>query len=215
MAGKTGLQMLLTQYQESQNLKDYIQCFLDEFAEIKTAINDSIKYRYLADSFGVMVDDIAYLVGTSRIIYGAASLGYFGFYANPAAEPAGDDNNPGIGGILRSDSDRESGDFIRSDEQLKNAIRARIIKTVSNCNIDDMYRFCDLVLDRELPLTIVESAKKLDFVYKGKLPVRDKVILAHMLPDIKPGGIRFTLKDDDGDIALVYNTVNYPPDNLL
>lgn len=214
MAGKTGLQMLLAQYHESPNLKDYIQCFLDEFAEVKKSIDDSMKYRYLADSYGVMVDDIAYLVGTSRIIYGAASLGYFGFYNSPSALPAGNDAKPGVGGILRSDSDRESGDFIRSDAQLISAIRARIIKTVSNCNIDDIYRFCDLVLDRELPIIINEGKKRLDFVYDGILPVGDKVLLAHMLPDIKPVGVLFTLEDDNGSIALVQSSVNYPPDSL-
>lgn len=214
MAGKTGLGMLLWQYANSQNLKDYITCFLDEFAEVRKALEDSKKYRYLADAYGLMLDDIAYLVGTSRIIYGAASLGYFGWYENPSALPAGDDNKPGEGGILRSDSDRESGDFVRTDEQLANAIRARIIKTVTNCNIEDLYTFCDLVLDRNLPLEIVEGNQKVDFIYHGVMPVGDKVLFAHILPDIKPAGISFSLKDDNGNIALVYGSVNYPPDNL-
>lgn len=214
MAGKHGLDMLLMQYKNSPNLKKYIQCFLDEFAEIKVAIADSIRYRYLADSFGVMIDDIAYLVGTSRIIYGAASLGFFGFYANPAALPAGSDLTPGKGGILRSDADKESGDFVRTDGQLKDAIRARIIKTVSACNINDILAFCDLVAGRSLDFEIKEGALRMDFVYHGTLSVSEKVLLAHMLPDIKPVGVTITLADDDGTIALVYSSVNFPPDKL-
>ena len=214
MAGKHGLDMLLMQYKNSPNLKKYIQCFLDEFAEIKVAIADSIRYRYLAESFGVMIDDIAYLVGTSRIIYGAASLGFFGFYANPAALPAGSDLTPGKGGILRSDADKESGDFVRTDGQLKDAIRARIIKTVSACNINDILAFCDLVAGRSLDFEIKEGALKMDFIYHGTLSVSEKVLLAHMLPDIKPVGVTITLADDDGTIALVYSSVNFPPDNL-
>lgn len=214
MAGKTGLDMLLWQYANSQNLKDYIQCFLDEFQEVRTALADSLKYRYLSDAFGVMLDDIAYLVGTSRIIYGAQSLGFFGFYENPSALPAGDDAKPGQGGILRSDSDKESGDFVRTDAQLVNAIRARIIKTMSNCNTEDLYVFCDLVLNRELPLEIVEGNQAVSFIYHGVLPPNDKTLLAHMLPDIKPAGMIFTLKDDDGNIALMRGSINYPPDSL-
>lgn len=214
MAGKSGLDMLLTEYNESPNLKAYIKCFLDEFAEVRKALDDTKKYRYLSDSFGMMIDDIAYLVGTSRIIYGAASLGFFGFYSNPAALPAGDDNKPGEGGILRSDSDRESGDYVRTDLQLKNAIRARVIKTVSNCNIDDIYMFCDLVLGRTLPLKIIEGNKSMAFEYTGTMAVADKVVFAHMLPDIKPVGVKITLKDDAGPIALVYGSNLYPPDNL-
>lgn len=154
MAGKQGLNMLLSQYSQSPNLRAYIQCILDEFAEIKQANADVVKYRYLADSFGVMVDDIAYLVGASRTIYGAASLGFFGFFTNPSAYPAGDDNDPSLGGILRSDSDKESGDFVRTDAQLKNAIRARIIKIVGNCNIEQLITYVDLVLGREIDLEI-------------------------------------------------------------
>lgn len=207
---KRGLGMLLSQYKHSPNLKKYIQCFLDEFKEIEQAMKDVVKYRYLADSFGVMVDDIAYLVGASRILYGAAALGFFGYYENPAAESTGDDNRPGVGGILRSDSDRNSGDFIRTDAQLKNAIRGRIIKTVTNCCIDDLLLFCDLVVGRELDLEIVEGDLKMDFIVHGTLPTTERVLLSFMIPDIKPAGIQCTLKDDSGNIALVYYSTDYP-----
>ena len=214
MAGKHGLDMLLTQYKQSTNLKKYIQCFLDEFAEVKKAMEDSVKYRYLADSFGVMVDDIAYLVGASRTIYGAASLGFFGFFTNPGAYPAGDDNDPSVGGVLRSDGDKESGDFVRTDSQLKNAIRARIIKIVGNCNIEQLITYVDLVLGREIDLEIKEGHQKMDFIVHGKLSVAEKVLMAYMLPDFKPVGIKITLKDDGGPISLVYVSNVYPPEKL-
>jgi len=210
-----GTAMMLSQYNLSPNLKAYIQCFVDEFAEVKVAMADSIKYRRLADSFGIMVDDIAYLVGAGRVIYGAAALGFFGFYANPGAEPAGDDRiQPLDGGILRSDADKESGDFVRTDVQLKGAIRARIIKTMSNCCIEDILSYCDLVIGRSLPMEIKEGPLKMDFVIHEKLSVADKVLITHMLPDIKPAGVSITLADSSGNIALVYSSVNYPPDNL-
>lgn len=214
MAGKHGLDMLLTQYKQSTNLKKYIQCFLDEFAEVKKAMEDSVKYRYLADSFGVMVDDIAYLVGASRTIYGAASLGFFGFFTNPSAYPAGDDNDPSVGGILRSDGDKESGNFVRTDTQLKNAIRARIIKIVGNCNIEQLITYVDLVLSRSIDLEIKEGHQTMDFIVHGKLSVAEKVLMAYMLPDFKPVGIKITLKDDGGPISLVYVSNVYPPEKL-
>ncbi|QHJ82522.1 MAG: hypothetical protein [Bacteriophage sp.] len=210
-----GVGMLLSQYKLSPNLKEYIQCFMDEFSEVNAAMDDTIKYRRLADSFGVMVDDIAYLVGASRIIYGAASLGFFGFYSNPGAEPAGDATVlPLEGGILRSDADKESGDFVRTDTQLKGAIRARIIKTMTNCNIEDILSYCDLVIGRSLPMEVKEGQLKMDFIIHEKLSVADKVLIAHMLPDIKPSGVSITLADSAGSIILVYSSVNYPPDNL-
>jgi len=207
---KRGLDMLLSQYKHSTNLKKYIQCFLDEFAEISEQMENIVKYRYLADSFGVMVDDIAYLVGASRTLYGAAALGFFGYYENPAAEGTGDDGNKNVGGILRSDSDRNSGDLVRTDAQLKNAIRARVLKNMTNCNIEDLLTFCDLVLGRELDMEIVESKLRMDFIVHETLPTADRVLLSFMLPDIKPAGITVTLKDDSGNIALVYYSKDYP-----
>jgi len=207
---RRGLDMLLSQYRHSPNLKKYIKCFLDEFAEIQTQLEYIVKYRYLADSFGVMVDDIAYLVGASRTLYGAASLGFFGYYENPAAAGVGDDKNKTVGGFLRSDSDRSSADLVRTDPQLKNAIRARIIKTVTNCNIEDLLTFCDLVLGRELDLEIVEGKLKMEFIAHEILPTADRVLLCYMLPDIKPCGVSITLRDDTGNIALVFNSKDYP-----
>lgn len=214
MAGKHGLDMLLSQYYQSPNLKQYIKNFLDEFAEVKQAMSDSIKYRYLAESFGVMVDDIAYLVGASRTIYGAAALGYFGFYSNPAAYPAGDDKDPGVGGILRSDYDKESGDFVRTDGQLKDAIRARIIKIVGNCSIEQLISYTDLVLGQSLDVEIIEGNQTVHFKIHETLSVADKVLLAYMLPDFKPVGIAYSLEDNKGEIALVYSSKVYPPETV-
>lgn len=211
---KRGLEMLASQYNESPNLKKYIQCLLDECLEVQTAISDTITYRYLNESYGVMVDDIAYIVGASRILYGAAALGYYGYYHNPEAEPLGDDSIPGEGGMLKSDTDRNSGDLIRSDVQLKSAIRARIIKTVTNCKIDDIYRYCDLSVGRNLPLEIKQGKLKLEYIYHGKAPIADKVLLAYMIPDITPAGITATFKDDAGDIELVYESTDYPANVL-
>lgn len=212
MAGKHGLDMLLSQYKHSENLKKYISCFISEFAEVRQAQEDSIKYRYLADSFGIMVDDIAYIVGASRIIYGAAALGYFGFYDNPGAYPAGDDNDPTKGGILKSDSDKESGDFVRTDAQLKNGIRARIVKIMGNCNIEQLIAYVELVIGRTMDLEIREGHQSMEYIVHGTLSVSERVLMACMLPDFKPVGINISLADNSGNIELVYIANTYPPE---
>lgn len=212
MAGKHGTDMLLAQYYKSENLKKYINIFISEFKEIRQAQEDSIKYRYLADSFGIMVDDIAYIVGASRVIYGAASLGYYGFYDNPGAYPAGDDKDPTKGGILKSDSDKDSGDFVRTDPQLKNGIRARIIKIMGSCTIEELIAYIELVIGRTVDIEIKEGHQTMDFVIHGTLSVSERVLMSYMLPDFKPVGIKITLEDDSGNIALVSVSNIYPPE---
>ncbi|AGV99274.1 hypothetical protein PM1_058 [Pectobacterium phage PM1] len=215
MAGKSGLDMLLSEYANSPNLKKYIKCFLDEIAEVRQALDASIRYRYLADSYGVMVDDIAYIVGASRVITGATALGYFGFYKNPQAFPAGDDNNPSVGGVLKSDNDKDSGDFVRTDMQLKNAIRARVLKIVGACTIEQTIMYLDLMIGRSLKTEIVEGSLKMEIKIHETLSVADKLILAYMIPEFKPCGVQVTLEDAAGQIQLVYSSTYYPPESLV
>lgn len=212
MAGKHGLDMLLVEYQNSPNLKKYIEILLTEFEEVSVAQEDSVRFRYLSDAFGMMLDDVAYLVGASRILYGAAALGYFGFYDEPSALPAGDDNNKFVGGVLKSDADRDSGDFVRNDTQLLAAIRARIIKIMGNCNVEQLIQYFDLIVGRSLKLEVKEGFKKIDYIVHEELTVADKVILSQMLSDFKPVGISITFADSTGNISLIENSKIYPPE---
>lgn len=205
-----GLDMLLNQYSKSANLKSYIKCFLDEIGEVKQAMEDIVKYRYLADSFGVQVDDIAYLIGASRTVYGAEALGYFGYYDDPEAYGTGDDNDKTVGGILKSDTDKDSGDLIRTDAQLKDAIRARIIKTVGCCTVNEMYAYCDLLVGRSLDMVITEGKLSVNFHVNAELPVPDKILLSFAIADIKPGGITATFSDNLGEIDLVFYSKEFP-----
>lgn len=108
---RRGLDLLLSQYRNSPNLIKYIAVLISEVEYLKIVASQVIKSRQLPTAFGQQIDDIGDLVGRERIIYGADALGYFGYYDNPQAYTAGDDNNPFIGGVLKGDENKSSGDL--------------------------------------------------------------------------------------------------------
>ncbi|MBI0275399.1 DUF2612 domain-containing protein [Hafnia alvei] len=207
---KHGIELLLSQYQNSPNLKQYISLLIEEFMILRVVFAEVVKYRYLAKSFGVQVDDVAYLVGASRVIYGAAPIGYFGYYDNAQALGAGDDNDRSEGGVFKGDGDKDSNDLILNDSQLKGAIRARIIKTVTNCSINDLLLYCDLLVGRELDIEIIETPASIKVRYHGTFSLNERALMANILPDIKPVGVNTTLVDDSGNIDMRSVGKDYP-----
>lgn len=207
---RSGLDLLLSQYRNSPNLIKYIAVLISEVVVLKKVAKDVIKYRQLSFSFGQQVDDIGDLVGRGRVIYGADALGYFGYYDNPQAYTAGDDNNPFIGGVLKGDENKGAGDLVMSDNAYKNAIRARAFKTTCFANTDDVLTYIDLLLGRDVPSEIIEGDLSVNIHVHEVLSVEDKALLSNILPDIKGAGITYSLEDDAGSIDLAFISTDFP-----
>lgn len=203
MDERHGLNLLLAQYRNSPNLIKYISILLTEFSELELVFQAIILGRQFNTAVGFQLDCIAELVGTSRTIYGANALGYFGYYDNAQSY--------GINvGRFRGKDDKETGDLILSDEQLKARIKARVIKTMGNLCIEDILEYCDLLLGRSLDIEITEGTASLHIRYHGVLSMYDKALLANVLYDIKVVGVAYTLEDDDGDIEVQIVSIDYP-----
>lgn len=198
-----GIDLLISQYRNSPNLIKYISILLSECQLLDIVFEAIVLGRRLDIAKGQQLDDIAVIVGTSRIVYGADPLGYFGYYDNPQA------NGIGIG-YFKSDDDKDSGDLILTDPMLRNRIRARVIKTMGNSCIEDVLEYCDLLLSRKLDLEIQEEEATCHLIYHGTLDNADKALLANVIPDIKVVGVTFTLQDDAGDIEIIYESKDFP-----
>ncbi|MCX8966798.1 DUF2612 domain-containing protein [Erwinia psidii] len=198
-----GIDLLLTQYRNSPNLIAYISIFLEELAEVRTALNEVIYYRRLSNAFGVQLDCIAELVGTSRVILNADPLGYFGFHNN--AQAFGLDV-----GIFKSADDKSSGDLVLPDADFKNRIRARIVKTMGNSCIEDMLEYFDLLFGRNMPLELTEGTASVNLKYHGVLNNRERAIMGAVARDIKVSGVSLNIEDDTGDISTILVSNDYP-----
>lgn len=196
--------LLLMQYKSSPNLSAYIDCFLQEVDIINKAIEDSINLRYLSNAKGKQLDVIGEIVGIGRIFYGAASLGYFGFYDDPqAAIPSiGDAFDSTVGGVYKSITDRDSADYVMDDGTYKKAIYAKIIKNMTNCCIEDVLLYIDLIVGFSCDTEIVESNCHSDIFVHENLTQQQRISLSLLINGVRPICVSMTLRDNHGVITI-------------
>ena len=197
-------ELLLAQYKDSPNLSAYINCFVAEIDIISKAIEDTINLRYLADATGKQLDVIGEIVGLGRIFYGAAALGYFGFYDDPqsAVPSIGDTNTPGVGGIYKSISDRAAADYVMDDVTYKKAIYAKIVKNMTNCCIEDVLLYIDLIIGFSCDTQITESNCQVDIYVHENLNQLQRISLSLLISGVRPVGVSMTLRDNYGTIVI-------------
>ena len=201
--------LLLMQYKNSPNLSAYIGCFLSEINIISKAIQDTINFRYLSNATGKQMDTIGELVGLGRIFYGAAPLGYFGFYDDPQSNvpSIGDAAVPNIGGIYKSYGNANAADFVMDDTTYKRAIYAKIVKNQTNCSVEDVLLYIDLLVGRSCSTQITEGHCTSDIFIHENLTQIQRISLGLLIAGIRACSVAMTLRDNYG--AIVIREPNY------
>lgn len=197
--------MLLMQYKDSPNLYAYINCFLQEVNAVSKAIQDSINLRYLADATGAQLDVVGDLVGIGRVFYGAAPLGYFGFYDDPqsAIPSIGSVTDMTVGGVYKSITDIGAADFVMDDVTYKRAIYAKIIKNRTNCCVEDVLQYIDLITGQVCDTEIVETHCFSTIYIHEDLNQLQRIALSLMISGMRPICFGMSLRDNHGTIAIV------------
>lgn len=199
------------QYRNSENLKSYLDSFLLEVNELTKAAEDTINYRYLADAYGYQLDVIGEILGQGRVFFGANPLGYFGFYDDPQSKvpSIGDKFDITKGGIYKGLGDRNAGDLVLGDEAYRRALYAKVIQNGSNCRIDHMLKFIDLITGLECNTEITESGKCSFHIFIHEdLTQTQRVNVSLLTPQLRPAGVSMSVKDNYGIIDLGYSTKN-------
>lgn len=198
--------LILSQYNLSPNLHKYIECFTIVFNDVLQACVQVATERFLDYAVGAQLDVIGVIVGQSRTLSSSKPLGYFGYYENAqAADPSvGTDADPTIGGILKGDLDKDSADFVLTDPTYYNTIKAKILKNSSNCSVEDVIAYVNLILDKKTDLEIIESGttNAAHLRFHEKLSATSKAILASLIKQMKVGGVRYTMEDNGGIIDI-------------
>lgn len=198
--------IILSQYNLSTNLHKYIECFTIVFNDVLQAAVQVATQRYLDYASGQQLDVIGVIVGQPRQLAGSKPLGYFGYYDNAQAQDpsVGTDFDATVGGILKGDLDKDSADFILTDDDYVNVLKAKILKNSSNCSVDDVIKYVNLIIGRPVNLEIIESEVEnaAHLRYHEKLSTIDKAILASLIKQIKVGGVRYTMEDNGGIIEI-------------
>lgn len=195
-------ELLLMQYRNSPNLVAYLKCYAAEMQEVYSCLQSTITDRYYDVAKGAQLDVIGAIVGAGRTLEGIAVAGYFGFLQSAESLGMGREDNPRLGGVLRSEDDAIGRDIVLSDELFRNWIDARIIKNKTACNIEDTITFFKLLLDRpDLQVAITEPEPATVRVsLQETLDIYEAAQVRSLAEHIKPVGVKFIVEDLTGVI---------------
>jgi hypothetical protein len=206
--------ILLWQYKNSENLISYINNFAKELDELTKAVEDTINTRYLADAYGYQLDVIGEIVGIGRVFYGAAPIGYFGFYDDPQSKvpSIGDINTPSVGGIYKGSGQLDSNDLLLDDTSYRNIIYAKILQNSTNCRTDQVITFIDYVTGITCNTEITEpSPNTVDIFVHEDLDQLQRISISLTINMVRPAGVKLTIRDNRG----IIDTTPYVNESLL
>lgn len=196
--------LLLAQYRDSPNLRAYIGVFATEMNAVHDLFKQMLVKRYYAAARGAQLDVIGYIVGANRVLEGVVVTGNFGYLQAAEALGMGRQDDPLLGGILRSKDDEVDQDVRLSDGRFRNWIDARIIKNTTNINVEDTITFFRLLLDLpNLSVRIEEPEGKNASVLitlERTLSLNEISLVISLAEHMKPVGVEFIVQDNTGVI---------------
>ena len=85
-----GISRLAYQFSDSENLKGFLEAFLEEYQEIENANLQLLNERYLSVAIGAQLDGIGEIIGLSRPYKNSSPddpIDKFGFLTDGSAKP--------------------------------------------------------------------------------------------------------------------------------
>lgn len=122
--------LLLQQYHNSPNLKEYLMCFLEEFNILFSELQKVDLGRQLECAEGAQLDIIGDILGRTRNI--TVTKEFFGFINAPLAQSFGDLGDASIGGFFKSSEESGANVLPIDDSLYRNLLKARAYLIGSN-----------------------------------------------------------------------------------
>lgn len=196
------MQLMLMQYRTSPNFIAHISVYAAEIQEVYSCLQQCLRERYYGQARGAQLDVVGEIVGASRTLEGVVVAGNFGYLAAAEALGMGRDDDPSLGGPLRSEKDEVVEDIKLEDDLFRNWIDARIIKNVTNCNVEDTISFFRLLLGKpELLVEVKNPAPATaEITLHTILDIYEAARVRSLAEHIKPAGVTFIVQDEQGVI---------------
>jgi len=194
------LNRLITQYRESQNLKDYISVFLGECNAVESMLCQMHENRWVDTAEGVQLDIIGEIVGQKRTVPKLIASEFFGFDGAIGAAGFSTVAEPEAGGIFLTEDDIEYLPKVLSDTEMRTFIRAKIAKNhTSYGSIEEILTVLTTVIDTAA-IEIIEGVATFDIDIDDLLTDEEKLILLSEDFILKPAGVGVgSLADNDGE----------------
>lgn len=168
--------MLLQQYRDSQNLKEYINAFVEEINTLYCEVQKVELGRYVDHAEGKQLDIIGDIIGANRTRILIEEK--FGFLYAEGAKTFGKLGDDNVGGYFRSLYDDNHTITPVGDIQYRNIIRARLycigsqnrgmeseefLNYAPNFNSEDIYKIIEILIN-EVPDGYLTSGIVTDYI---------------------------------------------------
>ncbi len=196
--------LLLGQYKDSPNFKEYMMCFIAELDFLFEQIEKVHSGRFLETAVGRQLDVIGIILQQSRAVI--LPVLWFGFQGATAAEGMADEATPALGGVFKDENVGTGGITPLDDTTYRRVLLAKA--TVMNrdtCDIELAYYVVSILLGRvpsvfefvdkdtiEEDNTVPERTVELR-LSTADVSTREVQLILYMSKYFIPAGITFTI----------------------
>lgn len=153
--------LLLTQYQNSPNMKEFYGAFIAEMDLLFEHTERVYLGRFLEYAQGKQLDVLGDIVGISRAI--ALPTLYFGFQGASGIAGMADEATPNVGGVFLSEESQGFTITPLDDATYMRAIRAKaFLNTVETVDINSAYKAIHMLLGRVVSTLAFEAVATLE-----------------------------------------------------
>jgi len=185
--------LLLEQYQNSTNLKEYMGAFIKEMDILFEEIDKVYYGRFIDIAVGEQLDIIGIILQQSRAI--ELPDIYFGFEGASNVEGFGDVNTPAIGGVFKDANLEQIEKIPLDDETYRRVLLAKaLVLNKDSCDINLAYEVISTILGRVPSLFKIEGNKPVKLTLSTNETDREIQLINYMAKYFVPTGISFTIE---------------------
>jgi len=191
--------LILRQYQESPNLKQYLHAYVEEMDDLFCAIEDVYFGRFLETATGAQLDVIGEILQQSRNV----DLGtiFFGFQGATGADGFGDTEDTQVGGIFKSLEVSGATITPLDDNTYRRVLTCKgaLLNSVSN-SLEDIYSSITILLNRVPELMILTEPANLQVQLElstADTRADEELLILYMARYFIPAGITFSIITSD------------------
>lgn len=192
--------MLLEQYQNSKNLKEYFMAFFSEMDYLYKEIQEVYLGRFLENAVGSQLDIVGTILGQNRAVI--LPTAWFGFLGAVDVDGFADKATPNKGGIFRDAAQGEGEVVALSDAIYKKLLMAKAqLINRDSIDIELAYHIIIILLGR-VPSTLKLSEygsegiekKRVDLlIARSEVSAGDLRLISYMAKYFIPNGLTFTI----------------------
>lgn len=186
--------LLLSQYQESPNLKEYYMAFISEMDYLFQSIEEVYHGRLLENAVGAQLDVIGEILQQSRSLEMGAA--YFGFQGALGAESFGEVSSPTTGGVLKSVYQGNNAVEPVNDVIYRRVLTCKgMLLNSESVDLEIIYKAVTILLNRTLSKFIVTEPANMQVqleVGVSEVSTEDNLLILYMARYFIPAGVTFT-----------------------